>query len=142
TSRCHFHDRAQDLPRVIPADLEESLAVDRSLTPLVRVEELEKVFHQHGHEVHALAGVSASIWAGETLGLVGESGSGKTTFARALLGLVAPTAGSVEVDGRVVPPRLAQRSTEDVLSLQIVFQNPDSALNRRQTVRRSLPPAR
>ena len=138
TSRCHFHDEAQQLPRAIPADLEQARSPDRSGTPLVRVEDLEKVFHQHGHTVHALAGVSASIWAGETLGLVGETGSGKTTFARAFLGLVAPTAGSVEVDGRVVPPRLAQRSVEDVRSLQIVFQNPDSALNRRHTVRRIL----
>jgi len=112
--------------------------IDRSATPLVRVQELAKVFHQHGHAVHALANVSASIWAGETLGLVGESGSGKTTFARALLGLVAPSGGSVEVEGRTVPPRLGQRTREDVRSLQIVFQNPDSALNRRHTVRRIL----
>jgi peptide/nickel transport system ATP-binding protein len=138
TSRCHFYGEAQQLPRVTSADLDQARPPDRSGTPLVRVEDLEKVFHQHGHTVHALAGVSAAIWPGETLGLVGESGSGKTTFARALLGLVAPTAGSVEVDGRVVPPQLAQRSTEDVRSLQIVFQNPDSALNRRHTVRRIL----
>ena len=137
-SRCHFHDEAQELPRVIPADLEQTLPVDRASTPLIRVEDLEKIFHQHGHAIHALAGVSASIWPGETLGLVGESGSGKTTFARALLGLVAPTAGTVEVDGRKVPPRLGQRSQEDVQALQIIFQNPDSALNRRHTVRRIL----
>jgi peptide/nickel transport system ATP-binding protein len=137
TSRCHFHEQAQELPRVTAADLEQ-LTIERSATPLVRVHELEKVFHQHGHTVHALGGVSAEIWAGETLGLVGESGSGKTTFARALLGLVEPTAGSVEVDGRTVPPRLGQRSATDVRSLQIVFQNPDSALNRRHTVRRIL----
>ena len=138
TSRCHFHGEAQQLPRVTSADLEQAKPPDRSGTPLVRVQALEKIFRQHGHAVHALTGVSASIWAGETLGLVGESGSGKTTFARALLGLVAPTAGSVEVDGRIVPPKLAQRSAEDVRSLQIVFQNPDSALNRRHSVRRIL----
>jgi peptide/nickel transport system ATP-binding protein len=137
-SRCHFHEQAQQLPREIPADLKEVVPVDRSGAPLVRVQDLAKVFHQHGHAIHALGGVSASIWAGETLGLVGESGSGKTTFARALLGLVVPTGGSVEVDGRTVPPRLGQRSNEDVRSLQIVFQNPDSALNRRHTVRRIL----
>jgi peptide/nickel transport system ATP-binding protein len=137
-SRCHFHEEAPELPRVIPADLEQPLPLDRSATPLVRIEDIEKIYHQHGHTVHAVSGVSVSIWPGETVGLVGESGSGKTTFARALLGLVAPTAGTVEVDGRVVPPRLAQRSREDVEALQIVFQNPDSALNRRHTVRRIL----
>jgi peptide/nickel transport system ATP-binding protein len=138
SSRCHFHGEARRLPRVTAAELDEVQPPDRSGTPLLRVQDLEKVFHQHGQAVHALTGVSASIWAGETLGLVGESGSGKTTFARALLGLVEPTGGTVEVDGRVVPPRLAQRSAEDVRSLQIVFQNPDSALNRRHSVRRIL----
>ena len=136
-SRCHFHDEAHELPRVIPENL-EAASIDRSATPLVRVADLEKTFHQHGHAIRAVAGVSMSIWAGETVGLVGESGSGKTTFARALLGLVAPTGGSVEVDGRTVPPKLGQRSQQDVRSLQIVFQNPDSALNRRHTVRRIL----
>jgi peptide/nickel transport system ATP-binding protein len=138
SSRCHFHEDAQDLPRVIPPDLGRPLPLDRSATPLVQVKDLDKVFHQHGQEIHAVTGVSASIWPGETVGLVGESGSGKTTFARALLGLVAPTGGTVEVDGRVVAPRLVQRSQEDVKALQIVFQNPDSALNRRHTVRRIL----
>jgi peptide/nickel transport system ATP-binding protein len=137
-SRCHFHDEAQQLPRVIPSELGRPLPLDRATTPLVRVQDLAKVFHQHGQTIQALAGVSAAIWPGETLGLVGESGSGKTTFARALLGLVAPTGGSVEVDGRVVPPRLSQRTRKDVQAIQIVFQNPDSALNRRHTVRRIL----
>src|SRR5439155_1234745 len=137
-SRCHFHEEAQELPRVIPPDLGRPLPLDRSATPLVEVKDLDKVFHQHGQAIHAVSGVSASIWPGETVGLVGESGSGKTTFARALLGLVAPTGGTVEVDGRIVAPRLVQRSQEDVKALQIVFQNPDSALNRRHTVRRIL----
>jgi peptide/nickel transport system ATP-binding protein len=137
-SRCHFHDRAQELPRDTSARPEWSLSVDRSATPLLQVEDLAKVFHQHGHMIHALGGVSAAIWPGETLGLVGESGSGKTTFARALLGLIEPTGGAVELDGRELPPRLARRSHEDVRKLQIVFQNPDSALNRRHTVQRIL----
>ena len=54
-------------------------------------------------------GVSAAIWPGETLGLVGESGSGKTTLARALLGLVAPTSGSVELEGKALAPRFMRR---------------------------------
>ena len=137
-SRCHFHDRAAELPRVIAADFEGLPPVDRSAAPLLRAEDVTKVFRQHGHLVHALTGVSAEIWAGETLGLVGESGSGKTTLARALLGIVEPTSGEVELDGRKLHSKLAQRSAADVRALQIVFQNPDSALNRRHTVRRIL----
>jgi peptide/nickel transport system ATP-binding protein len=137
-SRCHFHDRAAELPRVMAADFEGLPQVDRSGAPLLRAEDVAKVFRQHGHHVHALTGVSAAIWPGETLGLVGESGSGKTTLARALLGIVEPTSGEVELDAQKLHPKLARRSAEEVRSLQIIFQNPDSALNRRHTVRRIL----
>ena len=137
-SRCHFHEKAQDLPRATSSELGSQLVVDRSATPLLNVDDLAKRFNQHGRQITALAGVSAAIWPGETLGLVGESGSGKTTFAPTLLGLVAPSRGTVELNGRALPPRLSQRTQEDVRVLQIVFQNPDSALNRRHSVRRIL----
>jgi len=137
TSRCHFHELAQTLPRATDA-APVAIDIDRLATPLLRVDDLVKTFHQDRHEIKALAGVSAMLWPGETLGLVGESGSGKTTFARTLLGIVEPTAGTVEIDGRELPPKLGQRSSADVAALQIVFQNPDSALNRRHTVRRML----
>ena len=138
TSRCHFHELAQDLPRATEATPARTATIDRLATPLLRIDELAKTFRQEGQDIKALAGVSAALWPGETLGLVGESGSGKTTFARTLLGIVEPTAGTVEIDGRVMPPTLGERSAADVAALQIVFQNPDSALNRRHTVRRML----
>jgi peptide/nickel transport system ATP-binding protein len=137
-SRCHFHEKAQDLPRATSSELGQPLTVDRSATPLLNVDDLAKQFNQRGRQVTALAGVSLAIWPGETLGLVGESGSGKTTFAQTLLGLVSPTRGTVELTGRVLPPRLFARTQEDIRVLQIVFQNPDSALNRRHSVRRIL----
>ena len=137
-SRCFFHERAQQLPRAMAANLEGAGDVGRAGEPLIRVEDLTKIFSQHGSSVHALGGVSTVIWPGETLGLVGESGCGKTTFARTLLGIVEPTAGSVALDGQELAPTLAKRTSEDVRALQIVFQNPDSALNRRHTVRRIL----
>jgi len=137
-SRCHFHEKAQDLPRVMSSELGKPLIVDRAATPLLKVDDLAKRFNQHGRQITALAGVSGAIWPGETLGLVGESGSGKTTFAQTLLGLVSPSRGTVELNGRVLPPRLFDRTQTDVRVLQIVFQNPDSALNRRHSVRRIL----
>jgi peptide/nickel transport system ATP-binding protein len=136
-SRCHFHEQAQSLPRREAATLELP-RVEREGQPLVSFEHVGKTFKQHGNSIYALADVSAAIWPGETLGLVGESGSGKTTLARTLLGLVAPTTGEVELEGRTLAPRLTRRSRDDVRALQIVFQNPDSALNRRHTVRRIL----
>jgi peptide/nickel transport system ATP-binding protein len=136
-SRCHFHDRAQDLPRAT-SDTPVVVPIDKTGSPLLELDDLTKTFRQDGHEIKALGGVSAVLWPGETLGLVGESGSGKTTLARTLLGVVESTEGSVHVDGRRLPARLRDRSRNDVAALQIVFQNPDSALNRRHTVRRML----
>jgi peptide/nickel transport system ATP-binding protein len=137
TSLCHFPERAPDLPRASGADVDLA-PVDRSRPPLVRFSQLSKVFRQRGHAINALSDVSGAIWPGETLGLVGESGSGKTTLARLLLGLTEPSGGTVELEGRPLSSRAERRSKEDLRALQIVFQNPDSALNRRHSARRIL----
>ena len=91
-----------------------------------------------GQTIHGLRRRRRRDRAGETLGLVGESGSGKTTLARVLLGLTAPDEGAtVELDGHELAATAAQRQrTSEQKALQIVFQNPDSALNRRHSVRR------
>jgi len=138
TSRCYFHEQAPGLPRATPASIPEladngSSAADGTGGPLVVVEGLSKTFSGN---VGALAGVDLSIQRGETLGLVGESGSGKTTLARVLLGLTAPDAGSVvTLHSTPLSPDARRRPREILRALQIVFQNPDSALNRRHTVR-------
>jgi len=134
-SRCWYHDRAASLPREMASDL-ELRAVDRSVAPLVELRSLTKVFKQHSQDVHALTDVSAAIWPGETLGLVGESGSGKTTLARTLLGIVPPSEGAALLEGHELAPSYRKRPLDDLRALQIVFQNPDSALNRRHSVRR------
>jgi peptide/nickel transport system ATP-binding protein len=136
-SRCWYHERAANLPREEAAEIELP-RVDRAREPLVEVAGLTKVFRQRGQDVHALTDVSASIWPGETLGLVGESGSGKTTLGRLLLGIVSPTEGTAALDGRILPSRYQKRSRAELRALQIVYQNPDSALNRRHSVRRIL----
>jgi peptide/nickel transport system ATP-binding protein len=135
-SRCHYHAEAPSLPRQTPSDVAMP-PVTHEGVPILRADNLAKTFKQAGHDVHALAGVTAELWPGETLGLVGESGSGKTTFARVVLGITAPDdGGALQLDGHVLAARVGKRSDEDVRSLQIVFQNPDSALNRAHTVRR------
>jgi peptide/nickel transport system ATP-binding protein len=135
-SRCHFHDRAQTLPRADDAPVAVRAAT--ASEPLLRFDGVGKVFRQHGQEIQALSDVTAEIKPGETLGLVGESGSGKTTLAKALLGIIEPSTGSVTLEGRDLAPRLADRDRNDIRALQIVFQNPGQALNRRHSVRRIL----
>ena len=136
TSRCFFHEKAPEMPRTTPETV--SLPGPPGDTePVLSVRSLGKTFRSRSEAVHALVGVDLDLRRGETLGLVGESGSGKTTLARALLGLIAPDPGSVaEFDGQQLGPIAARRPTEQLKALQIVFQNPDSALNRRHTVRR------
>ena len=137
-SRCHFWEQAHELPRAAPvAGLSSPIEADAE--PVIRTEGVRKTFHQEGHEIRAVDDISLFLRRGETLGLVGESGSGKTTLARALLGLTAADDGSViELDGNVLPTRIDKRGAEQIRALQIVFQNPDSALNRRFSVHRIL----
>jgi peptide/nickel transport system ATP-binding protein len=134
-SRCFFHANAPDLPRATPAS-DPALAEHDTGEPLVVVEGLSKTFAGSGVGIRALADVDLTVRRGETLGLVGESGSGKTTLARVLLGLTGPDQGSVvTLEGTPLSPDVRRRPRETLRRLQIVFQNPDSALNRRHTVR-------
>jgi peptide/nickel transport system ATP-binding protein len=137
TSRCHFWQDAEALPHTAASPRPVRGPVSAAQRPVLAVAGAAKTFRQDGQHVHALAGVTLGVGPGETLGLVGESGSGKTTLARVLLGLTPPDAGTaVELDGEPLAPELSSRSAEDVRALQIVFQNPDSALNRRFAARR------
>jgi peptide/nickel transport system ATP-binding protein len=139
-SRCHFHERAQTLPRIVKAEPEP--AAENGTGPrevLVSAEDVSKTFHMEGETIHGLVDVSIEVRAGETLGLVGESGSGKTTLARVLLGLTAPDEGAtLAIEGVPLADTTRRRTHEQQKTLQIVFQNPDSALNRRHSIRRLL----
>jgi len=137
-SRCHFWRDAPRTPRTTPPEV---LARPRaeSAAPVIAARGLRKTFHQGGTDIRAVDDVSLALEAGETLGLVGESGSGKTTLARALLGLSAADEGSaLELDGRPLAADIGARTVDQVRAVQIVFQNPDAALNRRFSVRRIL----
>ena len=78
--------------------------------------------------------VSFAIGPGQTLGIVGESGSGKSTLLRAVAGLHPPSAGSVRLRGKELAARAVKRAVSVRKDIQLVFQNPDSSLNPRQTV--------
>ena len=84
--------------------------------------------------VHAVDGVSFSIYEGETLGLVGESGCGKSTLARMIVGLEQPTSGSVTWNGAPIFDKAKNMFSSKHSKIQLVFQDPYSSLNPRQKI--------
>ncbi|MDM7457996.1 MAG: ATP-binding cassette domain-containing protein [Paracoccus sp. (in: a-proteobacteria)] len=82
--------------------------------------------------VRAVHPTSLQVQAGETLGIVGESGCGKSTLARMLVGLLPPTSGTIEIDGKAL-----DRADPAAFGrlIQYVFQDPVSSLNPRKTIR-------
>jgi oligopeptide/dipeptide ABC transporter ATP-binding protein len=89
--------------------------------------------HVHYGAARAVDGVSFEWRGGEVLGVVGESGCGKSTLARAMLGLVPPAGGSIEVEGAPVRGRAELRALRR--RVQMVFQDPYQTLNPRMRVR-------
>ncbi|MGU3500551.1 ABC transporter ATP-binding protein [Mycobacterium sp. C31M] len=86
----------------------------------------------------AAADIDLQVRRGETVALVGESGSGKSTTAKMIIGLTKPTSGSVTVLGRDIATLSQRARREHWRDIQFVYQNPDSALDPRWTVRQIL----
>jgi peptide/nickel transport system ATP-binding protein len=135
-TRCFYPERAPDLPHTAQ-EMAAAPSAARAAQPLLRVRSLSKTYQVAGKPFHAVNDMDFDLQAGETLGLVGESGSGKSSLAKLLLGLSIPDAGgSIELGGEALAADTASRTPAQHKALQIVFQNPGSALNRSQTVRR------
>ena len=100
--------------------------------PLIITRNLRKVFG----DLVAVDDVSFDLMPGGSLGIVGESGSGKTTVAKMLVGLERPTSGRIEIAGRdcSVPAKGWRERSHRARSVQIVFQDPYSSLDPRQSV--------
>jgi len=106
--------------------------------PVLEVKDLKKHFpvrkgllRRTVGQVYAVDGISFAIGVGETLGLVGESGCGKTTAGRAVLRLIEPTSGSIEVGGTDIT-RLSKAELRPYRrQMQMIYQDPYASLNPR-----------
>lgn len=103
--------------------------------PLLQARDLCVEFPIQRHRtLKAVNGVSFDVYAGETFGVIGESGSGKTTLGRALVSLIRPTGGQLLQDG-VDPSTLSRGAMrEHRREFQIMFQDPNAALNPRMRI--------
>jgi peptide/nickel transport system ATP-binding protein len=85
--------------------------------------------------VKVLDNVTVRLPRGKTVAVVGESGSGKSTLARAITGLLPPSKGRIEFNGKPLPARLQDRDRDTLRRIQMIYQSADTALNPRQRVR-------
>lgn len=100
----------------------------------LRGSSLARLFGRDTGTVKAVDGVDLTLRRGEVIGLVGESGSGKSTLGRALLGLVSATEGSIDFEGRDVAELSRKELRRIRRDIQMVFQDPNAALNPSMTV--------
>ncbi|HVS47435.1 MAG TPA: ABC transporter ATP-binding protein [Candidatus Dormibacteraeota bacterium] len=127
----------------MPADAirERSISTWTAASPLLEVRGLTTWFPVRSGvlartvgKVHAVDGVDLAIRQGETLGLVGESGCGKSTLGRSILRLVEPSAGEVLFKGRDVLRMGSSAMRRMRREMAMIFQDPFSSLDPRQTV--------
>lgn len=103
--------------------------------PLIEIENVEITFGKGKNLLKAVAGVSFSIYKGETFGLVGESGSGKTTLGRGILRIYPTTNGVIRFKGQRINGKIDSKLDKELTrKMQMIFQDPMASLNERAKV--------
>jgi len=127
------------VPGMVPPP-RRALAEDAEV---LRTQALSKTYagggwFQRARPVRAVHEVAIAIRRGETLGIVGESGSGKSTVARCVARLIAPSGGTIAIDGADIAMLGTGALRPYRRKVQIIFQDPYRSLNPRRTVRQSM----
>ncbi len=117
--------------------MSEPLLQAEGLVRHYRIRHGSRLF-SHPATLRAVDGVSFTLQPGRTLGLVGESGCGKTTTARLVLGLLPLTEGEIRLQGETLPQAGSMRWRELRRVMQMVYQDPLAALDRRIAVGRQV----
>ena len=107
-------------------------------TPCIEVKHLKKYFKVRNGFLHATDDVSFKIEKGQTMGIVGESGCGKSTLGRTIIHMHESTDGQIFYNGQDVTKVNSRQLKELRTHMQIVFQDPYSSLNPRQTVEQTI----
>jgi peptide/nickel transport system ATP-binding protein len=132
--RCH---RAEELESALASRAVGTIASSETMAkagePLLEIRDLTCSYGRGAARVEAVRAASLEVSAAEVVALVGESGSGKSTIGRAIVGLVPIEEGEIRFAGAPLDAA-GHRTREQTRAMQIIFQNPDSSLNPRQTV--------
>ncbi|NLB90869.1 MAG: ATP-binding cassette domain-containing protein [Clostridiales bacterium] len=114
--------------------MKSPLAQTIEAVPFIQTKEIKKHYKNAKNQVLAVDGVDVTIFQGETLGLVGESGCGKSTLGRVIVGLETATSGEIFYQNRSLGTMKGKERKNIRKEIQMIFQDPYSALNPRKTV--------
>jgi len=120
--------------RLVRERTEGHTFIDAKSAGAVPILAVENVVADYVGKPRVIDDVSLEIFRGDTLAVVGESGSGKSTLARVVTGLLPRAAGDVRFNGMSLPPRLSNRTRDQLRRIQMIYQMPDVALNPQQTL--------